>query len=647
TSVDGLQGWRTTRSGALAWSVLDAWSGGRPYAGTAFAINEATVSLVDSALGGGGFDGWRADVPGRMFALVASGGAQDVAPVAKTVSACATRDEEFPLITCQGSGPDTPILADPRPFVLQTGASSAQWLDPYDPLGQTEWFVSGDETSWHALPPVICAPQQPCAWVSDATRCAPSPCPANNPCSSWGRRKIPGASSDVGWLVTRLRTGAAPPGTVRGDQMELAWWQLPANHLNTSERSNTAPYTTSTADPRTIALGPHGVQVPKFLHLVRNGALDGVRIVRTEWVLERARGAAAACPPDQRGNGEPLGTPGAAVQALWGANSDLEMRSVLTHVELAAPGCEPWIAGLDCWTSHDIAESRLRFAWNNKAHVFSVPDPALPEQPRWILAVAAGFVTTATGQNPAPAKNATCAWKDHYRRALTVFYDVTHLDAGLSIEAAANAPLLLAAALGPDPATEPIPPFGAQHGPELVAFDTSRGSHAFALRTKEYPQPGGTARTLAFVADLLGRVLVYDVSWDRLKPAAGSGFTPMPSPGDGSQPLLFPGRIHRFVASPVDGWRPNCTDLEIDEHVLYCATVRDGVQLLEIGPGMPSLSAPPQAPAEGLPVYGVLDTAGMATGLALRRPSALNRQMDQLLVGDNRAGLLVFGRTGN
>jgi hypothetical protein len=37
----------------------------------------------------------------------------------------------------------------------------------------------------------------------------------------------------------------------------------------------------------------------------------------------------------------------------------------------------------------------------------------------------------------------------------------------------------------------------------------------------------------------------------------------------------------------------------------------------------------------------------MATGIHVRRPNALNRQLDQLLVGDNRAGLLAFGRSEN
>jgi hypothetical protein len=34
-------------------------------------------------------------------------------------------------------------------------------------------------------------------------------------------------------------------------------------------------------------------------------------------------------------------------------------------------------------------------------------------------------------------------------------------------------------------------------------------------------------------------------------------------------------------------------------------------------------------------------------GVHVRRPDLLNRQLDQLLVGDNRAGLLAFGRSEN
>ena len=145
-------------------------------------------------------------------------------------------------------------------------------------------------------------------------------------------------------------------------------------------------------------------------------------------------------------------------------------------------------------------------------------------------------------------------------------------------------------------------------------------------------------RTLAFVGDLLGRVLVYDVSWDKLTQAPSPPGVPV-LPNGTNRPLLLPYIVHRFAADPYDGRRPNCTDLEIDANILYCATVRDGVHLLEIGPAIPTGPGP-------LPTYARLDTPGMATGIAFRRPDPLNPHADQMLVGDNRAGLRLYSRTG-
>jgi len=85
--------------------------------------------------------------------------------------------------------------------------------------------------------------------------------------------------------------------------------------------------------------------------------------------------------------------------------------------------------------------------------------------------------------------------------------------------------------------------------------------------------------------------------------------------------------------------RPSSTGLEIDANNLYCATVRDGVHLLEIGPAIPTGPGP-------LPTFARLDTPGMATGIAFRRPDLLNRHADQMLVGDSRAGLRLYCRIG-
>lgn len=594
-----------------------------PFAGRTYTVGDPTVSQVNPALGGAGFDGWGVEVEEQMFRVVSTGGVTDLEAIPLTVSACAARPVAFPTIRCAG---DDPVLSDPRPFVLQSGSSSPSWIDPYDATGQTEWFVSGDEMIWHAIPPAMCADFQSCAWQPDSVRCVTDPCTLGLECSSWGRRRIPGAVGDVGWRITRLKTGAASTGAITGVNMEMDWWQLPSNNVGSANdpRALTVPYTTSSADPRTYQATPNSAPVPKFVYLVRNGATNGIKIVRTQWIMDRARGLTSACTSSQQGNGEPLGSP--APPAGWGANSDLEMLSLQTHLELNTL-CPPTIDGAYCFYDYSRVWSEMRRAFNNKAHVFPVPVAGNPGQTRWVLAVTAGFVATGS------TADASCVWKPYFRRALTVFYDVTDLDETQAITS--QHPPLLAAAIGPDPSLEPVPSH-PQPTSIVPSFEATRSSHAYSIRTRQYSQPGGGVRTLAFVGDLLGRVLVYDVSWDKLTQTPGAGVLPLPT--EPSKPLLQPSIVHRFAADPFDGWRPNCTDLEIDENILYCATVRNGVHLLEIGPAMP---------AGALPTYGVLDTPGMATGITIRRPDALNRQLDRMLVGDNRCGLRLYARLGN
>lgn len=608
TSVAGLQGWSVTRTAPLSWSVRPGWGTppafGVPFVGRAFAAGDPTVSLVNPDVGGAGFDGWGPEIDGRMFRVTSGEDGVDIELVPRTNSVCAARDQSFPTFAC---APNGPVLSDPIPFVMQSASSSAHWIDPYDVTGASEWFVAGDETSWHADPAA-------CAWQPDALRCIGDPCAASPARSPYGRRRIPGAATEVGWRLTRLAIGAAPAESIDGVQMDMRWWQLPAADLVTEpEHANSVPYTTSFADPRTQPLGPASIAVPKFVHLVRNGGRNGVRVVRTEWLMERARGATAACSGAAQGHGEALGSP--APPASWGPNARIEALPLATHLDMLRP-CGVAVDGADCFHFYGNVWRDARKAFNNEAHVFSVPDPTQRGAERWILAVASGFVTSGT------TSDAACGWKAYYRRALTVFYDVTALDASQPIDAQAASAVLLGAAVGPDPALES----GSQ---------VSRASHAYALETKRYGT-GASARTYCYVADLLGRVLVYDVSWDRLKPAPGSSFARLPN--DPTKPVLLPTLVHRFAEDPYDGRRPNCTDLEIDGEVLYCATVRAGVHVLQIGPSAPT--------GGSLPVYAVLDTPGLATGVEFRRPEPANRQRDTMLVGDNRGGLHLFGRPG-
>ncbi len=621
TSSGGLRSVRAVLgTQPLSWAISDAWPGGLPFNGKSYAPGAPTLSLVNNAIGGAGLDGFGAGSDGHMFAITTAGGVTDVNVIPNTVSACPVETRPYPTeqqpCPAQAGQPEL-RLSDPKPFILQSSDSSAQWLDPYDPAQETEWFVSGDATNFYADPAT-------CTWLSEDLQCRTDPCPAmpslpGNAHSFWGKRPIPGATSDVGWLIARLKTGAAPAADISGLQMNLAWWQVPSPNevAGIIEKSPSTPFTTSTADPRTIPIGPASRPVPKFVYLVRNGSSYGIKIARTQWLMDRADASTPACPAgNTRGNGEPLASP--MPPAAWGPGNDLELLSLTTHVEIATSGCSIAILPADC-IAGPVTLTGPRFLFNNHAHVFSVPDPNQPGVVRWILGVAAGFVATTKDD---PNFNQHCPWKDYYRRALTVFYDVTNLSSDQMGFTTQTLPPLLAAGLGP---------------PITASEDRNASSHAFALRTQQYATPAGP-RTFAYVADLLGRVLVYDVSWDKLQPPAP---VTNPLPGTtGGEVLLALHASHSFRPDPYDGLRPNCTDVEIDQGILYCATVRGGVHLLEI-------HAPPPVDAQELPTFGFLDTPGVATGIVIRHTEPLNPLTDQMLVGDNRCGLRIYSRIGN
>lgn len=617
TSVTGLESHRLTKSSPTApWTVENHWPAPtyRPFRGIAYAAADVALSKVDDSIALGGFDGWAQDDPGRLCRIATEEETADIVPVPLTVSACPQRAEPFPTELCSGS--QSPRREDPVPFSLGV-AGSASWRDPFDPLQESEWFLSGHDTKWFA------APSPSCSFLPGTTRCIADPCAASPaPTSSpWAdNMNIPGCGTDVGWFLARMRTGVAATGD--GAQMELQWWQLPSdNAIGDVERATTTPYTSCVTDVRTTVIGPNGTPVPKFVYLARNSAKNGLKIVRTSWLMDRAiggvpgaPGGGAACAAGTRGHGEALGVPSPQAPVGWGSNWNLEMGSQVTHLELRTSGCaiDPQVAIVDCSGTASGFNNSPRLAFNNSAHVFSVRDAT--NVWRTVVAVAAGFVTSGPS-----ASNANCPWLPHYRRSLVVFYDVTGLDDALPADHPSQGITLLGAAVGPVPGTEP--PLAAQ------------ASHAFSIATKTY----ANGRTHAFVADLLGRVIAYDVSWDKLKPSSTPPIVLPGEPPSSTKPLLVPHTVHAFAEDPFDGRRPNCVDVVIEGDALYAATARGGVHVLEINP--------PVAGAAGYPTYAVLDTPGIATGMALR--SRLPGPMDdQLYVGDSRCGVRLYARTG-
>lgn len=223
----------------------------------------------------------------------------------------------------------------------------------------------------------------------------------------------------------------------------------------------------------------------------------------------------------------------------------------------------------------DGCSSSEASALTTSCSVFSVNDSGTT---RWVAALSAGYPT-----NPC----ASAEWQPFFQRAMVVFYDVTTVDAN-------HPPTLLRLAFGPE----------GTHG------------NAFALRTQEI-----AGRTYAFVADVAGRMLVFDVSADVLYPPPAN--PSLPASG------LLPTGVWMTPVNPFDGFRDNVLDVVVDLPHVYLATGRRGVTVLEV-------ASDPQHPRE-IEASPIL-TPGQALGLILRKSGASTT----ILVGDSRAGLRLY-----
>lgn len=179
-------------------------------------------------------------------------------------------------------------------------------------------------------------------------------------------------------------------------------------------------------------------------------------------------------------------------------------------------------------------------------------------------------------------------------------------------------PTLLRVALGPSPIS---PPNGVD------------GSF-WAVDVKTYAPESELeeAKSFAFVADVLGRVQVFDVSPSRLfTPALTLPYLPYPAPSQ-PNPILTPLHKIEFDAEPADGLRPNCIDLEIDGDYAYVTLGRGGIAVIDVSAN-PLHTAPT--------IHEVIDTPGITMGLTFRRVSGV---ATHLVVGDSRAGMRLYRR---
>lgn len=211
----------------------------------------------------------------------------------------------------------------------------------------------------------------------------------------------------------------------------------------------------------------------------------------------------------------------------------------------------------------------------------------------WVLAIASGYPAAAADQAQLPS----CLWTPYAGRPMLVLVDVTATGNGTSFGAAQ----VLRVGLGNVTATHPL-------------------GHALTVRTKAVGR-----KTYAYVGDATGRVMVFNVT--------GSNLLPLPpSPYVSAQGATFlqPVIEIELPKDPYDGFRANCTDMEIVGDYLYCALARIGVAIVDISnPVSPQL-------------VDVMDTPGLALGLSLRSVQTGTGTATQLVVGDTRCGVRIY-----
>jgi hypothetical protein len=181
---------------------------------------------------------------------------------------------------------------------------------------------------------------------------------------------------------------------------------------------------------------------------------------------------------------------------------------------------------------------------------------------------------------------------------MVVFYDVT---------TASQPPVPIRVALGWDTTNETRVP-----------------GHAFGIATRKYYPSTGGEQTMAFVADMVGRVWGFDVSYASLFGANQGTMKP--------QDAILPTFRYDFPLNPFDGRSDNALDIAIDGDFAYVALCRGGVDVLRIADATThqAMLAPDSR----------IDTPGFAEGVEIRDDQLGNKA---LLVGDVLGGLRVYG----
>ncbi|MBI5362664.1 MAG: hypothetical protein HZA53_05760 [Planctomycetes bacterium] len=561
------------------------WNVSGQYKDRLFAAVDGVASVVNPGLTHFGLDGPSA--PGTMeggMLYITSGSPPDIIAVPETISMCPGGP------TPGGAGCEQD---PPNPFVGGL-LGAVRWTDPSNPA--KEWFLVGDHVlqKWDA-------------------QCGGPISGCTNPCTpmSWAQVHVQPADTSVGWRLASL-TAANPTSTSIPtlSSLGIQWVYLSSPTYYTQQpgtpdlKAEDTPYVSGAPVP-----GPTPGSLPRLFIGVRHGTRWGLKLLRLADVMNKVN---ASCAGTMNGQTIILGENTAAPPLP--PVLDPPFLELLTHLEFEDPStttqtyspCAPWV---ECGGGGGHAS---KFQPNSRAHVARVTNTS--GAARWIVLVASGFVTAHPNPAPPqPAQSTNCQWAQDYGSPETVIYDVTDVDnppSGPSIGSAQLLRVLL--------------------GPSGVP------GYAWCVRTKTYSGASPFAgRTFAFVGDMFGRLLVYDISGgtssttNKLYPPALTPYRDATGSGQ-STVTLRPTNSYEFPKDPTDGYHGNFLDIEIDGDWAYCALGRGGVAVFNISdPTVASLH----------PTV-ILDTPGLALGLAFRVDAAGNKQ---LIVGDSLCGMRLYG----
>lgn len=454
----------------------------------------------------------------------------------------------------------------------------AHWVDPTDP--NYEFFLPGRKI-WERYDMTTCAP------IVDCDPGYVTPCDAaGNP--TWGLQRPlqPGdylSGTWTGWRLTRLRVGSGMPAS--GPAMEPHSWVFkdpvtsPTSKIPGELYTQTDDRTQSIADPR---MTPSGY--PTAVYFTRSGSSHGVTAVQCEDLVRHARSTQqapfAVC----------IGTP-TAIGTGESLAAALDYRSTLTHQELEWRRLPFSTVHNDCNPIANCSGTLVgapRVLMDDHTAEYMTWDSTGSQ--KWILAIASGFVASAGSP---PDQSATCAWGQYASRPMLTLVDVTSTGDGVTFAS----PQVLRIALG------------------------NGVGNAFAVRTKTIGR-----NTFAFVGDLTGKLMVFDVSGTKLFPAPPFPYVNPP----GTPPFLPLLAEINFPEDPYDRIRANCIDIECVGEFLYCALSRNGVGIVDIHhPASPVL-------------VDVMDTPGLVLGCSTRTVSSGSGTATQLIVGDAHCGVRIY-----